>query len=205
MAYGRNTIHSLYKKLLTFYPRGFREQLGESMAQTFNDLYQERKRQTGDRWYGFVVWMFIETVIGIVGQHILLIKEMNTMKNILTSPRSAAIMSLFLSLPLGLTFVTFVFDIGPLEKLLNELFTIGGQQGELNLLGRIVIFGGLLLLPVALVLNLQPLLKGERAEEPGRFRPMNLIVGVLISVLILLSWGGLILEEIYCLQGIRCD
>lgn len=205
MADDRNTIHSLYRKLLSFYPRKFREQLGESMAQTFNDLYQERKRQTGDRVFGFVVWMFLETVIGIVGQHILLMKEMNPMKNILTSPRSAAITSLFLSLPLGLTLVTFVFDIGPLEKLLNNLFNIGGQQGELNMLGRIVIFGGLLLLPVALVLNLQPLLKRERAEGPGRFRPMNLIVGALISVLILLTWGGLILEEIYCLQGIRCD
>ena len=205
MGYDRNTIHSLYRKLLNFYPRKFREQLGESMAQTFNDLYQERKRQTGIQLVGFVMWMFLETVIGIVGQHILLTKEMNPMKNIFTSPRSAAITSLFLSLPLGLTFVTFIFDIGPLEKLLNELFTMEGQQGELNMLGRIVIFGGLLLLPLALALNLQPLLKGERAEGTKRFRLMNLIVGALISVLILLTWGGLILEEIYCLQGIRCD
>jgi hypothetical protein len=43
MAYDQNTVHTLYKKLLTFYPRGFRERLGESMEQMFNDLYQERQ------------------------------------------------------------------------------------------------------------------------------------------------------------------
>ena len=47
-----------------------------------------------------------------------------------------------------------MFDIELLGKPLNELFTIEGQQGEINTLGRIVIYGGLLLLPVAFALNL---------------------------------------------------
>ena len=103
----------------------------------------------------------------------------------LAHPRSAAITSLILSLPLGLTFIAFMFDIELLGKPLNELFTIEGQQGEINTLGRIVIYGGLLLLPVAFALNL--------------------IVGIAILLLITFTWGGLMLEEIYCLQGIRCD
>ena len=41
MAYDQNTVPALYKKLLGLYPRGFRERLGESMQQTFNDLCNE--------------------------------------------------------------------------------------------------------------------------------------------------------------------
>ncbi len=75
MVYDQNTVHTLYKKLLTFYPRGFRERLAESMEQTFNDLCNERKRQTEQGLFGFVLWTFVETALGIVQEHILLIKE----------------------------------------------------------------------------------------------------------------------------------
>lgn len=39
MVYDQNKVRILYKKLIAFYPREFKEQLGESMQQTFNDLY----------------------------------------------------------------------------------------------------------------------------------------------------------------------
>jgi len=39
------TARSLYEKLIALYPRGFREWLGESTLQTFNDLYKEQKHQ----------------------------------------------------------------------------------------------------------------------------------------------------------------
>ena len=51
---------TFYRKLLALYPRGFREQLGESMQQTFNDLYRERQTKPG--WFGFMLWTFAETV-----------------------------------------------------------------------------------------------------------------------------------------------
>ena len=50
MTYNQNTAHTLYKKLLALYPRGFRERLGESMEQTFNDLYNEKSRQAKHKW-----------------------------------------------------------------------------------------------------------------------------------------------------------
>ena len=81
--YDRNTVRTLYKKLLTLYPRGFREQLGESMEQTFNDLYKERKRQTEQRFFSFVLWMFVETAVGITREYILIITHGDSMKNIL--------------------------------------------------------------------------------------------------------------------------
>ena len=85
----------------------------------------------------------------------------DVMKNMLANPTSAAIASFVISLPFGLTYVAFTFDIEPLVKLLNNLFTIQGQQGDINMLGRIVILGGLLLLPVTFMLNLQPRLRRQ--------------------------------------------
>jgi hypothetical protein len=203
MVYDQNMVRTLYKKLLRLYPRRFRERLGESMEQTFSDLYKERKHQAGQGL--FVLAIFTETAIGIVQEHLLLRMEGDGMKNILRNPTSAAIGSLLLALPLGLTFVAFMFDIEPLVKPLNSLFTIKGQQGEINMLGRIVIFGGLLLLPLAFVLNLRPLLRKDGSEGKRRLYVLNLIVGTAILLLLIFTWGGLIAEEIYCLRGIRCD
>ena len=82
------TILVLYRKLLSLYPRGFRERLGESMQQTFHDLYRERQTKGG--WFGFLLWTFAETAIGIVREHILLLTERDKMKNILANPGSTA-------------------------------------------------------------------------------------------------------------------
>ena len=65
MIYEQNRVCILYKKLLTFYPENFREQLGESMEQTFRDLWNE-KQQSKQELFGFVLWTFIETAIGFL-------------------------------------------------------------------------------------------------------------------------------------------
>ena len=88
-----HSIRRLYRKFLTLYPRGFQERLGESMEQTFNDLCNERIQQAQYRWSGFVLWIFIETAIGIVREHVLIITAGATMKNTLAIPRSAALIS----------------------------------------------------------------------------------------------------------------
>src|SRR5688572_25451404 len=61
----QESVRTLYKKLLGLYPSAFREQLGESMEQTFTDLCHERKRRTERGWFGFVLWIFVDTAIGI--------------------------------------------------------------------------------------------------------------------------------------------
>jgi len=198
-----DAIHRLYRKLLSLYPRAFKERLGESMQQTFNDLYNERKRQTKQGLFGFVLLMFLETAIGIVREHLLLLVEGGMMKTILANPRSAAITSLILSLPLGLTFVAFMFNIEQMVKPLTALLTVNGY--DLSALGRIVLMGGLFLVPVAFVLNLRPMLRKEGSEGKRRLHAINLIVGAIILLLIIFTWGGLIVEQIYCLRGIRCD
>jgi len=61
------------------------------MQQTFNDLCRERQRKGG--WFGFMLWTFVETAIGIVREHVLLLTKGATMKNVLAIPRSAALIS----------------------------------------------------------------------------------------------------------------
>jgi len=205
MTYDQNRVRVLYKRLLSFYPRGFRDRLGESMEQTFNELYAERQTKQG--LVRFIFWMFAETGVGILREHVLLLAEGGMMKTFVSKPAWAAIASFILALPLGLTYVVLMFNIEPLARVLNNLFSVDGQQGDMqiNMLGRIVIFGGLLLLPVAFALNLQPMWKRQGPEGKRRLYPLNLIIGAAILILILFTWGGLLLEEIYCLQGIRCD
>ena len=125
------------------------------------------------------------------------------MKTLFSNPTSSAITSVILSMPIGLTFVAFMFEIDQLAKPLTALFTTNGY--DLNVAGRLFLFGGLFLLPVAFVLNLWPLLKEEGPEGKRKLHTINLIVGAILLLLLIFTWGGLLLEEIYCLQGIRCD
>jgi hypothetical protein len=98
MTYDRKTVHILYKKLLTLYPRGFKEQLGESMQQTFNDLCNE-KWQTQTGLFGFLLWTFIETGMGIFREHLLLISPGVIMQTTLKTIGSPALVSFLLILP----------------------------------------------------------------------------------------------------------
>ena len=58
-------IRRWYARLLRLYPRTYRERMGESMAQTFNDLCRER-RDAGEGLFGFVLWTFADTFMGII-------------------------------------------------------------------------------------------------------------------------------------------
>src|SRR5512145_1769961 len=99
MIYEREIVHTLYKKLLALYPQTFKEQLGESMERTFQDLWKE-KRQTKKELFGFVLWAFIETAIGILREHLMLISPGDVMQTILKTSGSSALISLLLILPL---------------------------------------------------------------------------------------------------------
>ena len=59
-----------YAMLLRLYPRPFRERFGEGMAQTFHDLCREHG-DAGRGLFGFVLWIFCETLGGIVMENIM--------------------------------------------------------------------------------------------------------------------------------------
>jgi hypothetical protein len=58
-----------YAMLLRLYPRPFRAQFGEGMAQTFDDLCREHA-DARRGLFGFALWIFSETLVGIVREHI---------------------------------------------------------------------------------------------------------------------------------------
>jgi len=65
---GGRPYQTWYAMLLRLYPRPFRERFGEGMAQTFRDLCREH-RDTKRGLFGFALWIFCETLVGIVKEH----------------------------------------------------------------------------------------------------------------------------------------
>ena len=57
-----------YALLLRLYPQPFRARFGEGMAQTFHDLCGERLN-TRRGLFGFALWVFFETLAGIVKEN----------------------------------------------------------------------------------------------------------------------------------------
>jgi hypothetical protein len=66
-----------YGKLLRLYPRSYYERFGEEMEQTFTDLYRE---QTKKGLFSLILWIFIETSVGIIKEHL---HYINMQKNII--------------------------------------------------------------------------------------------------------------------------
>ena len=120
------------------------------MVQTFNDLCSERKQQTERTLLGFVLWLFIETAIGIVQEHMLLIKETNPVKKVLTSLKLPAIIGYLILLPFKLLEFMFVIVKGLIFDLRDALDSI-------------VTFGILWLGVTSITLILRPLVRNIRA------------------------------------------
>lgn len=72
---GIDFVMRCYGRLLRLYPRAFRERFGEGMAQTFRDLYRER-RQTGRGVVGLVLFVVGETLAGIARENMMAMSPM---------------------------------------------------------------------------------------------------------------------------------
>lgn len=186
MIYEQNTIRQLYKRLLAFYPRVFREQLGESMDQTFNDLYMEQKRQTDRAWFGPMLWIFIETAIGIFRERLMLISEGDSMPTILTNLRSPAIISLILVVPFMI-----------MEAVNRRNFDEGFP---------IPLFVIMWVLPIIFIVTLMPIVRSVRAGNSFIASPVNLLIRVVILVFIAWMWTGILIDQMPCFLGVpNCD
>ena len=186
MTYSQEILRVLYRKLITLYPRDFKEQLGRSMEQTFNDLYNERKKQKEQGLFGFMLWTFIETAIGIVHEHILLLIQGNPMKNILTNLRSPAIISLLL-----------VFPFMILELVNRRNFHEGFP---------ITLFGLMWLLPILFIITMMPIVRNIRAGNSIIANPVILLLRVVFLAFIAWLWMGLLIDQMPCFLGVpNCD
>jgi len=192
----------LYNRLIALYPREFRDRFGESMEQTFADLCNEWAK-TNPVTFGFLMRVFFDTASGIGREHMSEIARKGLLRSAVTRPWLAAVTSLALCLPFAVSVLPFL-DINVLADPVRAALTFDGQQ--LNMFGRIVVFGGVLLLPFALLLNLFPMfsIAGEERKISFSPRPVNLVTGitVLLPVLVIARW--MVFEAISCSKGI-CD
>ena len=188
MADKHTTIQALYKRLLILYPRAFRERFGESMAQTFNDLYRERQRQPAQRLFPFVCWLFCETAIGIGHEYLLLAREEDPMKRLVTTLRTPAIVGFLLMLP----FLALELIFNPVAKQAVP--------------GLTVLFGLLWLFPLLFVLLLMPIIHSVRAGGRVMGRPWQLLLRVAVLVVVAMVWGGILADQLPCFVGVpNCD
>lgn len=172
----------LYGKLLRLYPRGFHGRFGESMEQTFSDLYNERRAAGGG--FGFIIWTFIETILGIVREHLAVNASGDVMQSILKTFGVSSLISFLLILPFGIMEVVN-------RRAYNEDFPV-------------VLFVALWLNMLVIMLILVPILMSlsvvrnrlRRNGEMGDAAPdlrntllANPKSAALISVLVLLSPG----------------
>jgi hypothetical protein len=114
----RDMVRNLYRRLISLYPRQFKEQLAESMLQTFNDLYQEQPSKGGSS--GFIPWVFVETAVGIVSEHVRSITKGATMKDLPANSRALALIS---SILLAVAFIVapLIYLVGNLRDALGPL------------------------------------------------------------------------------------
>ena len=182
----KTIAHTLYRKLLTLYPRDFKEQFSESMEQTFNDLYNDQKRLTNRGFFSFVIWMFVEITLGIIKENILLLTQGNAMRNILTNLRSPSIISFLL-----------VFPFMILELVHRRNFSESFP---------ITLFGLMWLLPMIFIVILKPMVRNVRAGNSLIAHPINLVIRVTFLVLITILWAGILIDQMPCFLGVpNCD
>jgi len=175
-------VRTLYQKLITLYPPEFNGQLGESMAQTFNDLYNEKSRHAQHKWFGFVLWTFVETAIGIVREHALLIKEINPMKNILTNLRSSAIISFLLLIP-------FI--------ILEWATRADASRTNASMMLWVILW----LLSMMFLVILIPVVRNVRAGNILMANSVSLLPRVFFLVVLAWMWVALIIDQMPCFLG----
>jgi len=182
----QQTVRKLYKKLLTFYPRGFQEQHGESMEQSFNDLYNERKRHKDRGLFSSVLWIFVETAVGIFKERLLLLIEGEIMQTPRTNLRLASLISLLLVLPFMIMEVVNRRNFN--EGFLIPLFTI------------------MWLLPVLFILTGMPIIRTVQAGNSILANPVILLIRVVFLILIIWFWSALLIDQMPCFLGVpNCD
>ena len=150
------------------------------MEQTVNDLYKEL--QTKRRWSSFVLWMFVETAIGILQEHRLLFKEMKPMKNILPSLRLPAIISFLIVLPFMI-----------LEWATRSNLPRTNASG--------ILFVILWLLPMLSIFTMMPIVRNVREGNSIAAKPVQLVLRVVFSGWLVWMWVALVMDQMPCFLG----
>lgn len=177
----RATVYALYKRLLALYPRGFKERLGESMEQTFNDLYKERRVES--TWFSFILWTFAETGMGIVMEYMLLIREGATMKTMISNPRLAPVIS-------------FILCVLPF-MILEWATKSNTPRSDASPMLWVVLW----LLSTGFMAVLMLIVRSLRAGNRILTNPLPLSLGVIFFAVLAWMWGALVMDQMPCFLG----
>lgn len=178
MAHDRN-VRTLYKKLLALYPRRFKERFGEPMLQTFNDLYKER--HTG-KMFSFIAYTFVETAMGIMQEHMLLISQGDTMKMLSSNPKSAALIGFLCSLPFIVVNALVANQVQPILSFIRP-------TGHTGLFEYGVLAFVLFLLPIGAFITCRPVLQNEKGENRKLYIFNIILAIILFAGFIMISIG----------------
>jgi hypothetical protein len=129
----------------------------------------------------------------------------NIIKNIAANPRTAALISLLLALPLTAILSIAVFEIEPMQGFLKYMLTEADSPRN-STFGIILLLGSVLLLPVGLVFNMVPIVRNVRAGNSIITRPINLLLAVTLFLFIATLVGSFALDQYPCWMGVpNCD
>jgi hypothetical protein len=108
------------------------------------------------------------------------------MKSIISNLKTAAIVSLFIVLPFAI-----------LEAAFNKVRSVSDF---------IALFGFLWLLSTAALALLMPIAQNLRAGRGVAAKPLNLLLRIGFSALIIMMWTGIVIDQLPCFLGVpNCD
>ena len=126
--------------------------------------------------------MFVDTATGIVRERILLIKEMNPMRIVLTNLGPSAIISFLIVLPFMILEWATRSD-APRSNASGILFVI------------------MWLLPMLSILTMMPIVRNVRAGNSIAANPINLVLRVVFSAWLVWMWVALVMDQMPCFLG----
>ncbi len=200
-------FRKLYKKLVALYPKPFRERFGESMMQTFDDLWRERvkgpagaARTAGT--FGFALRLCFNTCAGVIREHLFYFTQRNSMNEKISNSRRAAILSFILALPMTIMFFLFKFGIEPpFASWLDD-----PDPDKPDVIGSLIVLVLALLLPVAFIIILRPIRQSIRAGSGLTASPLNLILAAGIFLIFASFVGHIVVDQYPCWMGVpNCD
>lgn len=133
-------------------------------------------------------------------------KRGKTMEKIITNHKSAALIGFLLALPLAILLLIEISGIEPLHGFLVALTTDAGSNPRLNITGKILTLGTLLLLPLGFVISFAPVVRNVREGYGFRANSVNLLISAALCVLIATLITGFAIDQYPCWIGVpNCD
>ncbi|MCW5874224.1 MAG: hypothetical protein KIS88_06220 [Anaerolineales bacterium] len=184
-------VHALYRKLLALYPPAFRKRFGQSMQDTFADMYRARTR-SGLAAGGLLLRASIDTAVAALHERL-------RMHFAPQQPLTASLSGFLFAVPFLLANASIATRWEPLNSILRGagLNNIGGWGP-----GFFFVAGLLLLLPLGAYVSLQPVRQRKRVS---RRHWHNVAIAVILIVGFVSISGALGAELYQCQVTPYCD